>query len=45
MTGSPTIAELVVGGATDRWRAAGFVVDADNRVVVGTVTIRLEPDG
>ena len=44
MTGSPTIAELVVGGATDRWRAAGFVVDADNRVVVGTVTIRLEPD-
>ena len=33
-----------MGGATDRWRAAGFVVDADNRVVVGTVTIRLEPD-
>jgi hypothetical protein len=44
MTGSPTIAELVVGGSPDRWRAAGFTVDADNRVVIGTVTIRLSAD-
>ncbi len=40
MTGSPTIAELVVGASPDHWRAAGFAVDADNRVVIGTVTIR-----
>jgi hypothetical protein len=45
MTGSPTIAELVVGASPQHWRAAGFDVDADNRVVIGTVTIRLEADG
>ena len=45
MTGSPTIAELVVGGHPEQWRAAGFAVGADNRVVVGTVTIRLDADG
>ena len=44
MTGSPTIAELVVGASPDHWRAAGFDVDADNRVVIGTVTIRLDAD-
>ncbi len=44
MTGSPTIAELVVGASPDHWRAAGFDVDADNRVVIGTVTIVLSAD-
>ena len=45
MSGAPTIAELVVGASPDHWRAAGFAVGAHDRVVVGTVTIRLEADG
>ena len=45
MSGAPTIAELVVGASPDHWRAAGFAVDADDRVVIGTVTLRLDPDG
>ena len=44
MSGSPTIAELVVGATPDHWRAAGFAVDADDRVVIGTVTIVLSTD-
>ena len=44
MSGAPTIAELVVGASPDHWRAAGFAVDAADRVVVGTVTIRLEAE-
>jgi hypothetical protein len=45
MSGAPTIAELVVGASPDHWRAAGFAVDADDRVVIGTVTLRLDADG
>lgn len=44
MAGAPTIAELVVGGDPDRWRATGFSVDASNGIVVGTVTIRIDDD-
>jgi hypothetical protein len=41
---SPTIAELISGGDPERWRAAGFTVDEEGQVVVGTVTIRVRPD-
>jgi hypothetical protein len=44
MSGAPTIAELVVGGSPDSWRAAGFTVAPRNRVVVGTVSIRVDDD-
>jgi catechol 2,3-dioxygenase-like lactoylglutathione lyase family enzyme len=45
MSGAPTIAELVVGASPDHWRAAGFAVGGDDRVAIGTVTIRLDADG
>lgn len=44
MSGAPTIAELVVGGDPERWRAAGFTVGPGSQVVVGTVSIRIDDD-
>ena len=44
MSGAPTIAELVVGGDPERWRAAGFTVGPGNQIVVGTVSIRIDDD-
>jgi len=41
---APTIAELVLGGHPEAWRAAGFTVDDEGRVVVGTVTFSVRPD-
>jgi len=38
----PTIDEIVVGDDPDRWRDAGFTVDADGTCRVGAVRIRLD---
>ena len=44
MSAQPTVDELFIAAAPDRWRAAGFTVDGDV-CETGTVRLRLEGDG
>ena len=44
MTSVPTIAELLMAGDESRWRAAGFAVDAEAAVQIGTVALRIDGD-
>ncbi len=44
MTGVPTIAELRIGADESHWRAAGFTVDAEAVVRIGTVGLRIAGD-
>ena len=44
MTSVPTIAELLVAADESRWRAAGFAVDAEAAVQIGTVALRIDGD-
>jgi catechol 2,3-dioxygenase-like lactoylglutathione lyase family enzyme len=42
MTSVPTIAELLMAGDESRWRAAGFAVDTEAAVQIGTVALRID---
>jgi hypothetical protein len=44
MTAPPTIAELHLAGEVSRWHAAGFVVDAEAVVRIGTVALLVDGD-
>lgn len=44
MTSVPTIAELHIAGDASRWRAAGFTVDAEAAMHIGTVVLRIDAE-